>query len=124
MLWHPRPNHRQENTVSPLKSVMVSLLMAKLSDGTWTAWPRVLLEAEDTKLKAGRAQTTILDVSGLGNMRSGRSQSDQKRGNVTRQRRVQKNSSTERHSWGAELLFPLLQNEGFGRDGLLTLKFP
>lgn len=93
---------------------MDSLLMAKLNDGTWTAWPQALLEAEDTKLKAGRAQTTILDVSGLGNMRSRRSQERSEKGKCYKAKAVQKNSSTERQSWGAELRFPLLQNERFG----------
>lgn len=79
------------------------------------------MEAEDTKLKAGRAQTTVLDGNGLGlgNVQSRQPGSGQKRGNVG-QRRVQKKiQGTERQRWGTVLRFPLLHNEGFGREGFL-----
>lgn len=53
-------------TVSRLESAMDSLLTAKLSDGTWSACPRALLEAEDTKLKAGRSPNHNLRCKRVG----------------------------------------------------------
>lgn len=49
-----------------LESAMDSLLTAKLSDGTWSACPRALLEAEDTKLKAGRSPNHNLRCKRVG----------------------------------------------------------